>query len=140
MVITATWVDSNDSKNLSYSFFLRAGDFRAQEDQGTTAPTTLDGHTSRQITRPGNTALNAFAEGRMMFWRGTDAGGNTSLFYSVGGRQNNAVMNDLQFTVRLLPQGGGGGGGTPTPPFNLFNDVTTAADCAGATAGSCLPT
>ena len=129
MVISVTWTDSNDSKNLSYSFYHRAGDFRLLEDQGTTTPTTLDGHSSHYITRPGNTALNAFAEGRMMFWRGTDAGGNTSLFYCVGGRQNNAVMNDLQFTVRLLPQGGGGG--AATPPFNLFNDVPTAANVRG---------
>ena len=123
MVISVTWSDSNDNKNLSYSFYHRAGDFRLLEDQGTTTPTTLDGHSSHYITRPGNTALNAFAEGRMMFWRGTDASNNDVLYYCVGGRQNNAVLNDLQFTVRLLPQGGSGGGAM-TPPFNLFNDVT----------------
>ena len=129
MVITTTWQNSNSSHDQVGSWTIRAGDFRLLEDQAAVTPTTLDGMMAFYFSRPGNTALNAFAEGRWMFWRGTDAGGNTSIFYAVGGRQNAAVMNDLTLTVRLMPQGATMGGGAA--PFDLFDDVTTAGNVRG---------
>ena len=110
LVVSASWTNSVGPTDQRISWVMRAGEFRALGDQGTTTPTTLDESMAHFSARPGNTALNSFAEGRWLFWRGTDASNNTTLFYQVGGVQGGSVMQGLVLTVRLVSTGGGGGG------------------------------